>query len=140
MKIIDFSKKGNVVRFYIGKDDCTEYYGDDWDDAPYQYNAGPVYDEYVESTLDVSFPFDWVVAEPSNDWRQDIEFCKEDFVKRNVPCIIAVPPEIVDDYCSPEEFFSYVGSDNCWKIYFGDSVDSIRNSKYAKDLVISWNE
>jgi hypothetical protein len=27
MKIIDFEKKGNVIRFYLGADDCvTKYY------------------------------------------------------------------------------------------------------------------
>ena len=29
MKIIDFEKKGNVVRFYLGDNDLKEWYGDD---------------------------------------------------------------------------------------------------------------
>lgn len=32
MQIIDFDRKGNVVRFYIGKN-AREATGDDWDDA-----------------------------------------------------------------------------------------------------------
>lgn len=30
MKIIDFERKGNLVRFYLGDDDLVEWYGDDW--------------------------------------------------------------------------------------------------------------
>ena len=35
MKVIDFERKGNVIRFYLGKDDLTEWWGDDWNDTPY---------------------------------------------------------------------------------------------------------
>ena len=48
MKIIDFDKKGNVVRFYLGEDVCNDYWGDDWNDAPYEHNAGTVYNRYVK--------------------------------------------------------------------------------------------
>ena len=46
LKIIDFEKKGNVVRFYYGKDSLKEWYGDDWDDRPYEHNAGEVYHRF----------------------------------------------------------------------------------------------
>lgn len=36
-QIIDFKRKGNMVRFYIGKN--GEQWGDDWNDAPYDCNA-----------------------------------------------------------------------------------------------------
>ena len=32
-KIIDFQRKGNVVRFFIGPDECNDYWGDDWDEV-----------------------------------------------------------------------------------------------------------
>lgn len=32
MKIIDFERKGNLVRFYLGDDDLAEWYGDDWNE------------------------------------------------------------------------------------------------------------
>ena len=57
MKIIDFSKKGNVVRFYLGEDNCKDYWGDDWNDFPYEHNAGCVYDEYIAGIVDIAFPF-----------------------------------------------------------------------------------
>lgn len=64
MKIIDYELKGNVVRFYLGKSTLTNYYGDDWDDAPYDSNAGCVYSEYIAGTADIAFPFDALVLEP----------------------------------------------------------------------------
>lgn len=42
MQIIDMEKKGNVVRFYLGEN--GKQWGDDWNDAPYDCNAGTVYE------------------------------------------------------------------------------------------------
>lgn len=36
-KIIDFERNGNIVRFYLGDvNNSNGYYGDDWDDVPYE--------------------------------------------------------------------------------------------------------
>lgn len=43
------------MRFYLGDDNLTEWYGDDWDDTPYECNAGEVYGEYVKGYRDVVF-------------------------------------------------------------------------------------
>ena len=64
MKIIDFERKGNLVRFYLGDDDLVEWYGDDWGDTPYEHNAERVYDEYIKGYCDMMFPFDDLVLEP----------------------------------------------------------------------------
>lgn len=64
MKIIDFERKGNLVRFYLGDDDLVEWYGDDWNDTPYEHNAERVYDEYIKGYCDMMFPFDDLVLEP----------------------------------------------------------------------------
>jgi hypothetical protein len=64
MKIIDFERRGNVVRLYIGNDDLAEWWGDDWNDRPYEHNAGRVYDQYVAGHVDIAFPFDSLVLEP----------------------------------------------------------------------------
>ena len=53
--IIDFERKGNVVRFYIG-DTNANYHGDDWNDRPYEHNAGTVYDRYIDHYVDIAFP------------------------------------------------------------------------------------
>lgn len=96
MKIIDFERKGNLVRFYLGDDDLVEWYGDDWDDTPYEYNAERVYDEYIKGYCDMMFPFDDLVLEPccgtcNSGW------CKDDMVAQKVPCIIQVPAAVHSD-------------------------------------------
>jgi hypothetical protein len=35
----------------------TDFSGDDWDDSPYEHNAGIAYDEYVREYVDVVVPF-----------------------------------------------------------------------------------
>lgn len=124
MKIIDFCKKGNVVRFYLGADDCNDYWGDDWDDSPYEHNAGTVYEEYVSGTADIAFPFDFTVCEPSEDWHNDgnSRYCKEDFKKRKAPCIVAKIKD--DDYLFWENcYLDMIADDSTIKFYFGDHME-----------------
>ena len=128
MKIINFEKRGNVIRFYCGKDNCDDYWGDDWNDRPYEHNAERVYSEYIEEYIDVAVDMDYHVMEPADDWRynNNTPFSKEDMKKRSVPCIIVVPED--DSYVS-EEFNRYAVSDNVDKIYFGDSIEKL--NKYT---------
>lgn len=148
MRIIDFKKKGNVVRFYLGEKaedwgwtnedyrhfkgpsgkapdwlkPSETYYGDDWDDAPYEHNAGPVYDEFVKGHRDIAFPFDDLVLEPC-DGEGESPYCKDDFVARRVPCIIVVPAEIITE--SPWDDFRYwLGNAGVRRYYFGDEMEA----------------
>lgn len=120
MKIIDFWRKGNVVRFYLGRDDLEEWYGDDWDDAPYEHNAGLVYEDYIVGYRDVAFNFDDLVLEPSCDYSNNSIWAKDDMVARLVPCIIVVPKKYAD---YNEEFKYYIGVDGITKYYFGDKME-----------------
>lgn len=127
MKIIDFEKKGNVVRFYLGKDDLNDYGGDDWNDVPYEHNAEKVYDEYISGTIDVAFPFVYTIVEPADDWHYNFNspFCKDDMKAEKVPCLIIVP--LTDSSFIDNKAFSYyVGSNTITKIYFNDRVESIK--------------
>ena len=121
MKIIDFEKKGNVVRFYLGKDELNEWYGDDWDDAPYECNAGKVYDEYITGYIDVAFDYDCLVLEPQDDWlaRNNSNWCKNDMKNRLIPCIIVVPSRFVN---YNDRFNYYLGISDVTRYYFGDHV------------------
>ncbi|MBO5940679.1 MAG: hypothetical protein J6R18_05755 [Kiritimatiellae bacterium] len=58
MKVLDIERKGNVVRFYLGADDLEKWWGDDWNDSPYELNAGTVYEQFVLTDADAVFPFD----------------------------------------------------------------------------------
>lgn len=127
MKIIDFKRKGNVVRFYLGKDSLKDWYGDDWDDVPYEHNAEQVYSEFVSDIADIAFPFESLVLEPQDDWHNNgnSEYCKNDMVTRKVPCIIVVPSNLVEDY--NENFYHYISMDGVTKIYFGDDIENVKN-------------
>jgi hypothetical protein len=123
MKIIDFERKGNIVRFYLGEDSLTEWYGDDWDDVPYEHNAGRVYDEFISSYKDIAFPFDFTVLEPKNDYHfnGNSPWSKKDMIARKVPCIIVAPKD--DEFWADESFILYVANDNVQRFYFGDKME-----------------
>ena len=123
MQIIDFEKKGNVVRFYLG-DATAHYWGDDWNDRPYEHNAGQVYEEFIKGYKDIAFDFDDLVLEPCDgEWNSP--WCKEDMIERRVPCIIVVPKEIIEtNFRSWEDRFSYWAQhDGIKRFYFGDILE-----------------
>jgi hypothetical protein len=116
-EIIDIERKGNVVRFYLGEN--GKQWGDDWNDAPYEHNAGRVYQEYVDKTVDVSFEFDSWVFEPS-DGTTNSEYSKEDMLHRRVPCLVVVPKELVKPGDWLDSFDQALKIDGVLKFYFGD--------------------
>lgn len=147
MKIIDVSLKGNVVRFYLGEktDDwgrtnkdykdsegktptwlkpSDKYYGDDWNDNPYEHNAGGVYDEFIKGTKDAKFNFDDLILEPSSDY-DNPGYSKEDMVDRKVPCLVIVPHKEINWDNMFDGFSSWAASDKSIKIYFGDDEEVI---------------
>ena len=121
MQIIDFIRKGNVVRFLLG-DANGDYWGDDWDDAPYDCNAGEVYDRYVKGHRDIIFPFDDLVLEPCDGEYGDTWVTKEDMKARHVPCIIVVPKALYEDTYK-DAFRDWVGADGIQKFFFGDTME-----------------
>lgn len=131
MKIIDFEKKGNVVRFYLGSDDEKDYWGDDWNDTPYEYNAGEVYSEYRVGVRDIAFDFDDLVLQPS-DGELNSPYCKDDMKSRKVPCIIVIPKEKCKDNWH-DEFRYWVSADGVKKFYFEDIME-------PSDQLEAWHE
>ncbi len=123
MKIADFKKKGNVVRFYLTNDETEYWYGDDWNDYPYEHNAGCVYLEFVSGYIDIAFPFDCSLLEAKDDWRYNMNspYCKDDMRERKVPCVLAVN-ETDPTVWSDDSFSYYIGYDSpiTTKFYFGD--------------------
>lgn len=98
-------------------------WGDDWDDAPYEHNAGEVYDSFVTGIMDVAFPFDYEVLEPGGSYSNSI-YCKEDMKERRVPCILV---NTDNKCCYDNDFIKVCGSDNnkVVKFYFGDTISEI---------------
>ena len=81
MKIIGWNRKGNVVRFALGKDDLEYWSGDDWNDSPYEHNACTTPLFGTEYCVDVAFRYKVSVLEPQDDWHYhgNSPFSMDDF-------------------------------------------------------------
>lgn len=129
MEIIDFMKRGNCIRLYLGKN--GEQWGDDWNDAPYEHNAETVYREYVNGIADYAIPLDASVYEPCDgEWNS--RFSKEDMIKRIVPCLIIVAREVFEDAgWAKDTFKAWLGDANAVHIYFGDSIEEVEKKIFS---------
>ena len=126
--VVDFQKEGNVVRFYLGKN-LEEAWGDDWNDVPYEHNAGTVYEEYYEAYMDIAWGLDYAVCEPCDGYYNS-PFCKVDFKKRNLPVIVAKKMEkyeFIDNFIN-----CLTRADH--KIFLGDSAVSLSEKGHMVDF------
>lgn len=101
------------------------YTGDDWDDVPYEHNAGSVYNEYIKGTRINYYPFDAILLEPSYGYSNS-PYSKQDFVDRKVPCLIYIKDS---DYYNTYfertyEEWAKDTSEYVEKYYFGDVITS----------------
>ena len=120
MKIIDAEIRGNVVRFYLGGDDLKKWWGDDWNDCPYEHNCGTVYDEYVSETVDIAFPLDYYVSEPCMGVANS-PYAREDFMAGNVPLVAVCK---CDDAWG-DDFQSVIGKPSTQTFCMGDKVEKL---------------
>ena len=120
MELIDFEKKGNVVRLYFGKN--GEQTGDDWDDAPYEHNAGIVYYDYVKSIYDMYIPFDIDVVEQANEYYPNSPYCKNDLINRELGITIN---NSTRDKSYPTQSLS--AKHYIIPIFFGDTLEYIKS-------------
>ena len=133
MKIIDFEKRGNVVRFYLGNDDCNDYWGDDWDNVPYEHNAGIVYDQYIIDQAEVAIPLDCEVLEPADNlaYQGNSPYSKEDLKARKAPCLV-VKRNTYGTYSNTLEKDDY-------PIYFGDNyfdvVEELHKRFFGAEII-----
>lgn len=125
MKLIDFIKNGNQLKLFFGDDACYDYWGDDWNDTPYEHNAGTVYSKFVKRIAYFNLDFEDSVVEPCSG-EVNSNFCKEDMKKRIIPCIAFVrKKDIPKNELFPDSMDSVYSLKNCQTIYFGDSYESI---------------
>ena len=123
-KCIDFELNGNIARIWLGKENLEAWWGDDWDDVPYECNAETVSPEYTVGHVDVAFPFDAIVSEPA-DGHCNSRWAKEDMQRRLIPMFVAI------DYKDPYGHYRY---DSCfedayrhpdaWILKMGDAYDT----------------
>ncbi len=130
MKIIDFHRKGNLVRFSMGRDDCNDYDRICWGNRPYDKYID-VYSKCEIGYVDICFPFNYSVAEPSySDGSRS--WSKYDMKHGIVPCIVAVPDSDITD------FITCLCAARAEKIYFNDSYNKLVSmfGKFIIDTVL----
>jgi hypothetical protein len=126
VKLVDFRCFGNVVRLYYTDDlELERWWGDDWDDRPYEHNAGEVYPEYFDGYLELAFPSAYVVGEPCLG-HLNSPYSKSDMMARCVPMISAC--RFLDDgsyerSAAECDFSRIVARDDAIRLYMGDIVD-----------------
>jgi len=134
MKIVDFKTYGNVIKLYFGEDSFHDYWGDDWNDVPYEHNAGRVYDDFISGTVEFAFNSNFSVLEACDDYRNmgNSSYCKDDFKDRKVPCIVIVKKtDKYTDYTHCFESFikpNGFNADEVFKIYFNDNLDKLKEN------------
>ena len=131
MKILDFELFGNIVKLYLGET-VEGIFGDDWNDIPYEHNAGCVYDKFYNKTVEIVFPLDFTVFEPCYGYSNS-PYCKNDMLFRKIPCLVF--GEVVDSwqYENFDELLEKVPTLS--KLYIGDDWDDIL-VKYGKFFTI----
>lgn len=84
--LIDVCIRGNGIRLYFGSA-VEPITGDDFDDVPYEHNAGIVYSEYVNFYMDALIPFNWQVTDPAGelDCYTNSQYCRNDFKTGEIP-------------------------------------------------------
>ena len=115
LEIIDFERKGNLVRLYLGQN--GKQTGDDWNDRPYECNAGKVYDEFVQDYIDIVFHWDYDIIEP-----EGFNVSKEDMRSRKVAAFKIVKEGEIKTL-----------------VYFGDKLkDIIKIPAFRKAVISLW--
>ena len=122
------------------KEKVKECWGDDWDDTPYEHNAGDAYDEYYDYYVDLFFPFNYHILTPADDWHfcGNSPYCKEDFKNRYAPAAIICDDKVADETNDLDISYSkYLGADNdhVLKLFYGDNLFKFMNKIMFFDVV-----
>lgn len=86
LKVIDCEVYGHLVRFVSGRAELEQWWGDDWDDVPYEHNAGTVYDQFAHGFREIAFSTEHQITEPC-DGHVNSPWCKDDMIARKVECV-----------------------------------------------------
>ena len=121
MKILDFECFGNIVKLYLGET-TVGIYGDDWNDTPYEHNAGTVYDRFYSKTVEIAFPLSTSVYEPCYGYLNS-PYCKNDMLFRKVPFLMFGEVEDAWTYVNFGDLLREVPTLN--KLYIGDDWEDV---------------
>ena len=123
LKACWFEVSDYFVRIFLT--DKDEYWGDDWNDAPYECNCGPVYDEYVRGYIDIVVPLGLYIEE-IKDIAYDQYWSIQDIRENRIPfCVIRAEEdcELIGLHQIPEKYKSFK---RC-PLYFNDTLEEIIN-------------
>lgn len=114
-QLVDFEADNQFLRLYLGDAELEDWFGDDWNDIPYEHNAGTVYTEYIDYVVDLAFPASCVVLEPCAGVLNS-SFAKDDMKAQSVPMVIVT--DDTDKWGDLPEIYNYaVGSVDAYKVY-----------------------
>lgn len=120
-KVIDFEKYGNVVRFIMGDADLENWGGDDWNDSPYEDNAGSVYDQYeMGQPIEVAWGGDYLVKEPIG-----IGVSKDGMKNRAYPMIAVLKTQPEDGWYS-DSYIRVVSNEKAVRFYMGMDEEDLK--------------
>ena len=66
--IVDIATYGNIIKLFLSKTKNKDIWGDDQNDAPYEHNAGEVYDKFVDATYSIAIDPKYYVTTPEFDY------------------------------------------------------------------------
>ncbi len=121
--IVDFELYSNQLVLFLGKPNIADYHGDDWDDSPYDCNAGTVYREYYEDMVILNFDENFEVIEPKYGYL-NTPYCKNDMKNKKVPCILYQNVNLLPahKYYNFAEAWASKGYN---EIYMGDKISKV---------------
>lgn len=120
-KVIDFEKYGNVVRFIMGDADLENWGGDDWNDSPYEDNAGSVYDQYeMGQPIEVAWGGNYLVKQPIG-----IGASKDGMKNRTYPMIVVLKTQPEDGWYS-DSYIRVVSNEKAVRFYMGMDEEDLK--------------
>lgn len=118
LTILDWERRHGVTRLYLACDPEPGWSGDDWDDAPFEHNAGTVLPGFYTHTADVVADWGHVLLDPSDDWRTaNSRWSKEDMRARRCPILVAAADP--DDLLAAG-WPTALAADGAVRVYMGD--------------------
>ena len=117
LRILDAVNKGSEITIYLGLPD-VEPTGDDWEDAPWDCNAGTVYEKYIIASLHILLNDDMWVDEVNTSC------CKEDIFNNGMEILR------VGSHYESEKFLIKLGK----TINFNPKARNIQSVYYISDF------
>lgn len=128
LKVVDFERlDSNRIKFYFSdRDNITDVNGDDWNDKPYNLNAGLVYEEFIDKVYTLPINPQAIILEPCDVVGNNVDISKKDLLNGTIPCLLVIPPKVFGR-SQIKEFDFWLNSTDSVKIYLGDTLRTIQN-------------